>query len=193
MFETLRTNSEKYVMLTDEEFDYYKSLFEFKRFKKKEYILRQGDYCDFEAFILSGCMVSFHTDKNDNKIVLNLMAEDWWVTDISSGAKRKPSLFNFQAIEQTEVLMIQREKKEELYEKYPVFDRLFRKMGQLRIGAMERRTILDLSRNADEKYLDLKRRYPDFEKRFPQYLIAGYLGISPEFLSKIRKKLNKSE
>lgn len=189
MYDLLRSNTKKYLELSDEEFDYYFSLFEVKHFKKKEFLLKQGDVCNFEAYVLSGAISGFHTDEDGQNTVLDLMFEDWWVTDIYGMAVQRPSFLNFQAHEDTKVLQITRQQKEELYHKFPIFDRLYRLMGMVKVGSMQKRIISNLKQTADERYLQFIRKYPNIEKRFPQYMIASYLGISAEFMSKIRKKV----
>ena len=103
---------------------------------------------------------------------------------------QQPSFLNFQAHEDTTILQITRQQKEELYKKFPVFNEMYRMMGMLKVGAMQKRTISNLKQSAEERYLQFIKKYPDFESRFPQYMIASYLGISAEFMCKIRKKVN---
>ncbi len=191
MYHLLRSNTEKYLQLSDEEFRHFSSCFHPKIYSKKEFLLRQGDICDFEAFIITGSVVGFHEPENGNKAVIYLMTTDWWLTDIGGWVQENPSLISFQALEETKVLYISKEKKQQLYKELPVVERLFRMMWMVTIGALQKRLISNLSMTADERYSYLIDKYPLLEQQVPQYLIASYLGISAEFLCKIRKKVNK--
>ena len=191
MYDKLRENTGKYLTLSDEEFNYYISLFEVKKFRKKEFLLTQGEVCHFEAYVLSGAVVGFHINENGYKAVLHLMFDDWWVADIYGLAVSQPSFLNFQALEATKVLYIRKDQKQKLYQKFPVFNKLYRLMGMVTIGAMQQRMISNLSHKADERYIGLIKKYPNLEERVPHYLIASYLGISAEFLSKIRRKIRE--
>lgn len=191
MFRNLRSNTEKYLQLSDQEFSHFSSYFVPKIYGKKEFLLRQGEVCNFEAYITSGSVIGYHEIKKGNKVVVYLMNEDWWVTDIGGWVKKKPSLLSFQTLTPTKVLYISRENKEKLFKELPIVERLFRMMWQVNIGALQQRLITNLSMTADDRYSLLIDKYPLLEQQVPQYLIASYLGISAEFLCKIRKKVNK--
>lgn len=185
----LRANIEQYLKLTDDQFDRYFSLLEPKIYPKKSYLFRQGEVCHIEGYITAGCVVGFHQDDNGKRAALYLMMDDWWVTDIGGWVKQKPSMLSFQALEDTEVLLISRKNKELLFEEEPIFAALFHKMVMVTYGAIQERMISMICQPTEERYLDLINKYPRLEQRVPQYLIANYLGISPEFLCKIRKKV----
>lgn len=190
-YQLLRANTEKYLTLKDEEFDYYFSLLQYKIFPKKSFLLRQGEVCDFEGYIIEGGVAGIHENGEGNQTVVSLMMDDWWVTDIGGWVREEPSYLTFQAMLETSMLLIDRERKEQLYRELPVFERLFRMMGQIKIGAQQRRLVNCLSLTGGELYHQLIAQYPLIEQKFPQYLIASYLGISPEFLSKIRRNMTK--
>ncbi|MEO1258191.1 MAG: Crp/Fnr family transcriptional regulator [Bacteroidota bacterium] len=191
MHDNLRSNIQKYLELPDDAFKYFVSLLELKQLRKKEVLLRQGDLEHFEAYIIEGCMIGYHLNGKKQKTVLYFMYEDWWVADIPGMIAKEPSYLTFEAIEDTRLLLISRKNKEKLYAHYPIFERLFRKMSMVALGAMQQRVIAALSQKADERYAALIEQYPKLEQRVPQYLIASYLGISAEFLSKVRRKVNR--
>ena len=191
MFTKLWTNTRRYLELSREEFDFFCSLLEVKTFRKKQFLLKQGDYCYFEAYIVSGLVISYHTDAIKHKIVLSFLNEDHWMTDYPGLAAGTPSKLSFQALENTKALCISKADKELLYQKYPVFERLFRLMYMLNIGSLQMRTISLLSKTAAQRYVEFTQLSPGMEQRVPQYLIASYIGISPEFMSKIRRRMNR--
>ena len=192
MYDRLRSNTRKYLELPDDAFDHFTSLLELRQLPKKDVLLSQGEVCNFEAYIVDGCIICYHLNNNKQRTVLNFMYEDWWVADIDGMATQKPSYLTFEALEDTRLLLISRKNKEKLYAKFPIFERLFRLMTMVTLGALQKRVIANLSQNAGERYSALIERYPNLEQRVPQYIIASYLGISAEFLSKVRRKVNRS-
>ncbi len=121
--------------------------------------------------------------------MLYFAVADWWVGDIDSFTNQVPARLFIEAVEDSEVLLISKEDKEELYETLPKVEKLFRIMGQKTIVALQHRMISNLSKTADERYIDYITKYPQIVQRLTNLQIAAYLGISHEFLSKIRKKI----
>ena len=117
--------------------------------------------------------------------------EDWWVADVDSFTNSKPSQLNIQALENSEVLLISKQNKEKLYQEIPEIEKLFRIMSQKNLVALQRRMIDNLSKTADQRYLDFLAKYPKITQRLTNIQIAAYLGVSPEFVSKIRRKITK--
>ena len=117
--------------------------------------------------------------------------EDWWVADVDSFTNSKPSQLNIQALENSEVLLISKQNKEKLYQEIPEIEKLFRIMSQKNLVALQRRMIDNLSKTADQRYLDFLAKYPKITQRLSNIQIAAYLGVSPEFVSKIRRKITK--
>ena len=114
--------------------------------------------------------------------------EDWWLGDLISFTEQTPSALYVEALEDSQLLMINKENKESLYEKIPAFERMFRVLILRNLAVLQHRLIATISHSAEERYLAFIERYPDIPQRIPQHHIASYLGVSPEFLSKIRKK-----
>jgi len=157
--------------------------------KKKQILLREGEVCDFEAYIVKGCLRSFYVDENGSEVILQFSIEDWWVGDIGSFNERTPSSLYIEALEDSVILTLNPERKEQLLRDLPSFERVFRLMLQRHIAALEQRLIRTIAKPAVEKYLEFVKKYPSIVQRVPQHYIASYLGMTPEFLSKIRRKL----
>lgn len=191
MLEQLKRNISKHVTLTDEEFELFASLLQHRHLEKRASLLVAGEICDFEGYVVKGCLRVYHTDESGADHVLYFAPEDWWVTDVGSLIFQTPAVLSMDALEPTEVLLIDRVSKERLYAEVPKFERLFRIMSQRALVAMQARVMGMMRETADVRYHDFKRRYPELEHRVPQHQIAAYLGISPEFLSRIRHRDNR--
>ena len=188
MLESIRANIGKYVALSDGEFDVFAGLLQHRHLEKKEPLLVAGEVCDFEGYVVKGCLRVYHTDEGGADHVLYFAPEDWWVADVGSLISQTPAVLSMDAMEPTEVLLIDRASKERLYGEVPKFERVFRIMSQRALVAMQGRVMGMMRETADVRYNDFKRRYPNLEHRVPQHQIAAYLGISPEFLSRIRHR-----
>lgn len=182
-------NIKKYVDLSETEFAKLSSFYHIEEIQKNQMLLSEGEVCDFEGYILEGCFKIFYNEDNIKEHILYFAVEDWWVLDIGSFVSGTPSKLNIQALEDCKVIMISKEQKEKLYQEMPQTERLFRLMNQKALESIQLRMISMLNKTADKRYLEFKSKYPTLEQRIPQHQIAAYLGISHEFLSKIRRKL----
>jgi CRP-like cAMP-binding protein len=189
MYELLEEKIKEKVSLTEEEFEFCKTLFIPKKIRKKQYLLQAGDVCKYTAFVEKGILRSYTVDDKGNEHILQFALEGWWIADMYSFLTGEPSTYDIDALEDTEVLLLTREANEKLYEKVPKFERYFRILIQNSMVAMQRRLSGTLSLSAEGKYLKLTETYPDIIQRVPQHLVASYLGITPETLSRIRKQL----
>ncbi|PSK93075.1 Crp/Fnr family transcriptional regulator [Taibaiella chishuiensis] len=176
---------------TPGETSYFNSLLQFRKVKKKTLLLQEGEVCNFEAFVNKGCIRNYYIDENGAEVTLQFAIEDWWVSDIASFHDRKPSHMFIETLEDCEILVLTPETKEELLHKVPKFERMFRLMVQRNLSRMQERLFQTISTNATNKYLDFLERYPSIPQRVAQHYIASYLGMSPEFLSKVRTRLAK--
>jgi len=167
----------------------FNSLLKPRTVKKKQLLLREGEVCDFEAYIVSGCIRSYYIDESGSEVILQFSIEDWWVSDIGSFHERKPSLLYIEAMEDSELLTLNPARKEELLRRVPQFERVFRLMIQRHLSALEHRLIRTIAKTAEERYLEFLKQYPKIALRVSQHYIAAYLGMTPEFLSKIRRRL----
>lgn len=191
MFKEINNYVSKCITISEKEFSYFNSLLKHKKVKKKSILLAAGEVCDFEAYIIKGCVRVFYIDENGIEVDLFFAIEDWWVSDLASFSQRKPAKLFIQTIEDSELLFIDYKSKEKLFAKIPAFEKLFRLMLQRTNETLLNRLISNISKPAEERYKEFTKKYPTISQRVPQHLIAAYLGISPEFLSKIRKRLSK--
>lgn len=189
MYNLLLDSLAKHVSLTREEKDLLMSFFEPKTFRKKEYMLRAGEVLRHAVFVARGCFTTYSVDKAGKTHVAQIAVEGWWAGDIYSFLSQEPSEYFVESIENSEVLQTSKEKLEELYVKIPKLERYFRILVQNAYISFRNRIVSTMSKPAEERYLKFIQTYPGLEQRVPQYIIASYLGIRPEFLSRIRKNL----
>ncbi|MEQ8582452.1 MAG: Crp/Fnr family transcriptional regulator [Marinoscillum sp.] len=187
--ESLFAHIEKVVALNEEERDLISKHFNPRKYLKGQFIVQQGDVCRFENFVVKGCLKTFHISASGQEHVVMFAIENWWTSDLGSFLMQTPAAYNVQCLEPTEVLQISLEALNRLYQEVPKMDRFFRIIIQNAYVASDQRIIQNFSIPAKERYLAFRRRYPEIEQRVPQYLIASYLGITKEFLSKIRNQL----
>ncbi len=162
---------------------------DFRRYLKGQYIVQQGDVCRYESFVVKGCLKSFYIDSKGTEHILMFAIENWWIADMGSLIDQIPASYNVQCLETTEVIQFTHEKMEELLTRVPKMDRLLRMILQRAFIAFEKRLVVKFSLTAKEQYVQFKSQYPQIEKRVPQYMIASYLGITREFLSRIKSEL----
>lgn len=193
MTELLKHNIRKHITLSDKEMEDFCGLFRQKEIKKKHFLLREGEVCKFEGFVTKGLFRVFHIDNNGFEQVLYFAIENWWITDMDSFTNEKPSHLYIEALEDSEVLLINKKDKEFAYENLPKIEKLFRVMTQKTHVALQRRMIDNLSKPANQRYIDFIEKYPQLFQRLSNLQIAAYLGISHEFLSKIRKKISSKK
>jgi CRP-like cAMP-binding protein len=184
----LRMHLEKYVSLTSEEFEVFSALLRLTTLKKDEFLLHSGDVCKFETFVTKGCLKSFYEDENGFQHIQDFLVEGWWAEDLYSFFTQTPSHSSIRAIENTRVIQISKNNLEKLYEKVPKFERFFRLLFQRAYIAQREQLNLILSTPANERYLNFLTQKPYAENRFTQRDIASYLGITPQFLSTLKKK-----
>jgi CRP-like cAMP-binding protein len=189
MKEFLIQNILNHITLSKKELDSFCSLFNQKEVHKKNFLLREGEICKFEGFVIKGLFRVYHIDSNGFEQVLYFAQESWWITDIDSFTNEKPSQLYIQALEDSEVLLISKKDKEFAYNNIPKIEKLFRVMTQKTHIALQRRMIDNLSKTADQRYMDFIEKYPNLFQQLTNVQIAAYLGISHEFLSKIRRKI----
>lgn len=191
MYEAIDNFVNRYASFTNSELEIFHSLLKYKSVPKKTYLLQEGEICDFEAYVIKGCIRNYYIDKNGFEVILQFAIEDWWVSDIASFHNREPSKIYIESLEDCELFVLSPQTKAELLNKVPKFERCFRLIVQKNISTTQNRLITTISKTATEKYLDFIKLYPTIPQRVAQHYIASYLGISAEFLSKIRTKIAK--
>ena len=186
-WELLTRNFDKVLKLDLSEKEQIISLFAPLTFKRNEFLLRAGEISRNEYFVVSGSLRQYITDRNGKEQVLRLCIEDWWCGDIKSFVRQTPSTYYIQAIENTKVLSINRTNWDLLFDEFKMVKR-GRLMLQSAVIALHDRTIDNLSLSAQERYAKFLKSYPEVHNRIPLKYIASYLGITPEFLSELRKQ-----
>ncbi len=185
-------NIQQHIHLSEEEKELLLSYFKTKKIRKRQFLLEEGDVCKHSAFVLSGCLRCYFIDENGFEHILQFAVEDWWITDMMSIITQNPSRLNIDALEESEILLIKREDQTELLEKIPQLEKYFRIKTESGLAHIQSRLLENLSLPAKERYLNLMKKYPRIVEKVPQKQIASYLGITPEFLSKVRKELVKN-
>ncbi len=191
MFDRINHYITKCTPVGAEDLAYFNSLLEPKHVPKKTVLLHEGDVCNFEAYVVKGCIRTYYIDEKGFEVTLQFAIEDWWVSDIASFHDRTPSNMFIETLEDCELLVLNPGTKELLLQKLPVLEKVFRLMVQRNLSVLQNRFFKTVTATATEKYLDFIERYPTIPQRVAQHYIASYLGISPEFLSKIRTRLAK--
>lgn len=189
MFEVLAQNIKEKISITDEEFEFTKTLFIPKKLRKRQYLLQDGDVCKYTAFVEKGMLRTFTIDEKGNQPILQFSMEGWWVSDLYSFLTNEPSLYNIDALEDCELLLVTKPNWDLLLEKVPAFERFFRILIQNSLIATQRRLMGSMSETAEEKYTKLINNFPGCIERVPQHMIASYLGITRETLSRVRSQL----
>ncbi|MEP6676898.1 MAG: Crp/Fnr family transcriptional regulator [Ferruginibacter sp.] len=184
-------NISKHITLDAEEKDFFVALLKSKSLKAGEFLLREGDICRYESFVTRGCLKTYYEDKNGFEHIMDFSIEEWWADDLYSFFTQTASRSYVKAIEDTDILQIGKNDLETLYQKIPKFERFFRILFQNAYITQRERINLTLSTPAEERYLLFIKRKPYAEKRFSQKDIASYLGITPQFLSSLKKKIRK--
>lgn len=159
--------------------------------RKKQYFLQEGEVCKFMGFIVKGAMRQYSVDDKGIEHIVNLSIENWWVGDRESWVMLTPSVYNIDAWEDTEMLVITRADFLELLNHVPVLHEVIKSIDEKHAIATQKRLTASISLPAEKRYADFASRYPDLLQRFPQHLIASYLGITKETLSRVRKRAVK--
>ncbi len=192
MYSQINKNISRYVSFETDELAIFNSLLTYNKVPKKTILLHEGERCDFEAFVIKGCVRKYYIDSNGFEVILQFAIEDAWVSDTSfSIYEDNPSKVYIETLEDCEFFLFNPETKERLFIEAPKFERAFRILMQRSLSATQNRLFNTISKTATEKYLDFLELYPTLSQRVAQHYIASYLGISAEFLSKIRAKISK--
>ncbi len=178
-------NSFAITPLTSDEVELIKRIFVPKHFRKRQYLLQEGEVSKYAAFILKGAMRQYTVDEKGVEHISRLSIENWWVGDRESSTMLTPSIYNIDAWEDTDVLLLTTVDFNRL-NNIAAFGEMFRKLDQRHAIATQKRLNAAISMSAEQRYSDLEKTYPEFLQRFPQHIIASYLGITKETLSRVR-------
>ncbi|GEL09827.1 cAMP-binding domain of CRP or a regulatory subunit of cAMP-dependent protein kinases [Flavobacterium glycines] len=182
-------NIEKHVTLSPEEKELFLSKTEIKHYKAKSILLNSGEICKQSYFVNSGVLRSFNINDNIVEQVLNFASEGWWIADMYSLISKKPGNLFIEVIEDAELVLLSKENQEQLYSEIPKLERFFRILTENSLVAHQERLMDNLSLSAEERFEKFCKRYPNLIQRIPQKQIASYIGVTPEFFSKMKAKL----
>ena len=178
----------KYISLTEEEEAYFISLLHVTKVKRKQYIHQPGFICQYRNYVLKGALRAFILDTNGQEHTISLAIEDWWISDPTSFVLQQPGTFFVEATEDSTIAKISYEAEQQLMQQYPKFERFYRITSQLTAIHAQARLLSNISQAAEERYETFASKYPQLLQRYPLYIIASYLGMTREFLSKIRNR-----
>lgn len=189
MYDIIFKHLEEKVTLTQTEKEIIKTFFKPKKLKKKQFLLVEGHVCKYMAFVSKGLLKAYNIDDKGNEHINQFTPEGWWTSDMSSFFRGENAFYSIDAMEDTEVLLITSEDFDTLTVQVPVMDRYFRLLFQNSLITKERRLISSYTHTAEEKYKYILENNSDLIKRIPQNLLASYLGLSPETLSRLKKNV----
>jgi CRP-like cAMP-binding protein len=177
--------------LSEEDRQVFREHLKPKKLRKRQYFLQEGDVCKYTGFIVKGSARTYTIDEKGHEHILKLSVENWWLADFESYYHLTPSRYTIEALEDLELLQVTNAQVEEFFATIPAFAAMQEVIKQNYAIANQNRVQAALSYSAEERYEDLIARYPHFLQRFPQTMIASYLGLSPETLSRLRKNTGK--
>jgi len=189
MFELLYKKINSIIPITEEELNSCKDLFVLKKLRKRQFLLQEGNVCKYQAFVEKGMLRSYTVDEKGTEHILQFASEGWWMADLSSYLTGEPSLFNIEAVEDAELLLLTKPSWEKLMAIIPKSEHYFRILIQNNLIATQKRLMQSLVETAEEKYKKFAQTYPECIQRLPQHMIASYLGLSRETLSRMRKNI----
>lgn len=185
---TFKKHIDKFVKISDDEFEEIIKFFSTKDLAKKENLLEEGQICKYYYFVITGLLRKFYINDKGIEQTTEFAIETWWLTDNMAYEHKTPSEFFIQTVEKSTILYITKQNQEKLLNTFPKMERYFRFVYQRAYAAAQMRFKYLYSLSKEEFYFQSIKRYPEFVQRIPQYLLASYLGFTPEYLSEIRKK-----
>ncbi len=186
---TILQTIEQHVPLSKEEGNYFLSLLETRALKQGEFIEKAGAVSTHFIHVKSGCLMSYYSDKEDADHVMQFSTAGWWTGDLNSFTKKIPASYTTRALADSELLLISNESMNDLLTRFPAFEKYFRILFQNSLITHQNRILLTISATAEERYTRFQKKYPSLEQFVPLKYIASYLGMTPEFLSKIRRRM----
>lgn len=190
MHELLFANVRKHVSLSAADESILATAFRARRLAKKQFLLQAGEIARHETFVVKGLLRAYTVDATGNEHIAMFASEGWWIGDLYSFLTETPATQSIDALEDTDVLQVERGELERLYEQIPQLNRFFRILLQNAFVANQQRVLAAISQTAEEQYHAFVKKFPSIEQRVPQHQVASYLGITPETISRIRRQRN---
>jgi len=189
IFEIFKQYTRRYIEFTDEDLERIESVCIYKKLRKQQYLLQEGDVWRFHAFIAKGCLRTYSIDEKGVEHIVGFGISNWWVGDLESLKSNTPSKFNIDAVDDSEVILIPDRDYNKLVTEVPAFNKMIITIHDRSFMAAQRRILSFISHSAEEKYLAFLEMYPGFADCIPKNMIASFLGITRETLSRIRKAI----
>jgi CRP-like cAMP-binding protein len=193
MFDLYFKKFNEKVPLTGEEEELIKGFLTTKKLRKKQYLLQEGDICKSIAFVEKGALREYTLDENGNEHIVQFALEGWIISDLYSFLTGEPATYNIDALEDSELVLITKSSYEELLKKVPKYETYTRLNITGAYIAMQKRLTSTISASSEERYSAFNAIYPDIVQRVPQHMIASYMGLTPETLSRIRRKISNNK
>lgn len=191
MYDLLIKNITKQIELSSQEEILIKSKFKLRKTKNKEILVDFGEVCTNTFFVNQGCLRSYARDSNGTEHTISFAPTDWWIGEMGSYISGEPATLSIEAIEKSEILFIEKNDYEDLFIKIPKLETVFRKLLERSVVAYQKRLIDNLSKTAEERYINFSNKFPQLVNTIPQKLIASYIGVTPEFFSKMKATMLK--
>ena len=187
IFEIFKQYTKRYVELTNQEFERIESACTYKKLRKQQYLLQEGDVWKFHAFVACGCLRTYSVDEKGLEHIVSFGIGNWWVGDLESLKSNQPSKFNIDAVSDSEVILFRDRDFNKLLSGLPAFHKMIITIHDRSFLAAQRRIVSFISHSAEERYLAFLEMYPGFIACIPKNMIASFLGITRETLSRVRK------
>lgn len=191
MFDIFRKYLENKITLTNEDYELIESVSLFKKLRKRQYLLQAGDVFRFHAFVCKGFLRNYHVDEKGQEHIMQFAPENYWTGDGESMDSGLPSKYNIDAIEESEILLLKKEDFEMIRKTIPAFNDFVNEMLKKNAVVLRERIHVNISLSAEEKYSNFISKYPSLSNRVPLHMIASYLGLSAETLSRVRSQSAK--
>jgi CRP-like cAMP-binding protein len=189
MYEVFQKYMDSKIQLYQEQSDWIRSLSVVRKLRKHQFLLQAGDICKQHAFVSKGCLRSYSVDSDGVEHTVKFAVENWWIGDRDSLMSGEPAMLNIDAVEDSEVVLLLTKNFDLICQKIPAFNDMVNNLLQSAYNASQNRILANISLSAIEKYEHFLQRYPDLALRIPQGMIASYLGMSPETLSRVRNQI----
>lgn len=189
-YESILNHISQYVTLSETEKEILCSSLKYKKFRRRQYLLQEGQICNHDFFVISGCLRQYEVGPNARENTVQFAFENWWISDWNSMLHSQPSVYNIEAMEDSDVFMVEKNELEKLYTEMPKLESYFRKIFLNAFISLQKR-ILFQQKTAEERYLEFMKNYGWFEQRLSQQHIASFLGITRETLNRLKSQQHK--